>query len=441
MKTCKVPKAHFDGNKTGSYLTHYKNHLNSLSVAYDARAFEVILEQNILIKVNLEDNKETKLIGEEVIDKETGNITLPTISFVTNYDDTESNIFDISDIESLTSFETKFTGEDGNYSASCRLWKPQNEKLRLFCKTKNLKGSYTFPRVSFNYKGFNIIIKTDDYFKVQSVPTPMSFLYYDNQMFMLDDEQEKYVLKFKFDYYNQEGLALTNGVTYIPLDKCATIEKELICHIQKEIIEENLLEKGRFNLLAFDKYSGVTTLDNVFEIVINYNDSIEKENITISIGVPEEFGIFVGENIAFRTSLESLNYTPSITTNKFNMTFDNSYYLQNYSCYLKHISGFEYLNLLCYMTDYGTFTLSQQEQSLDNIHYKYNFIINVKENYNDFKVSQTKGTRIKLTYPYSMNLYLEESVTIKYIMDDPNIEEHIFISYEESPKDKKKFNM
>ena len=434
MKTCKVPLSHFDGNKTGYFLTYYKNHMNSLSVAYDSPPLQVILEQNILIKVNLEDNKQTKFIGEEVIDKQTGNIILPTISFVTNYDDTESDIFNISDIESLTYFETKFTGQNDEYSAICRLWKPENEKLRIFCNTKNLNGNYTFSRVSFKYKGINIIIKTNDYFQIQSVPTPMSFLYYDKQIIMLDDMQEKYTLIFKCDYYNQEGLALGNELTYIPLDKCTIVEKELICHIQKEIIEENLVERGSFNLLAFDRYSGLTKLDAVFEIFINYNDTIEKENIEISIGPNEEYQIFVGENIAFRVPLEP---APHITTNKFNMTFEADNYQSTYSCYLKHINGFNYLNLLCHMKDYGYFILAMQKMELNDIHYKYNFIINVEENYYDFVVSQTKGTQIKFTYPYSLNLTLEESVTIKYLMDDPTLENQIFISYDDIPKDKK----
>jgi len=54
------------------------------------------------------------------------------IYFITDYNDNETNIFDPNDI-----IEFNTTIEDKNlnkYSTKCRLWKPLNENIRLFCK-------------------------------------------------------------------------------------------------------------------------------------------------------------------------------------------------------------------------------------------------------------------------------------------------------------------
>ena len=82
---------------------------------------------SILIKVKLEDNNATIIIGEELTDKETGTKILPTIAFITDYDDTFNNFFDISDIEENTHFEIQLKDNDQSFTdtAECRLWKPK----------------------------------------------------------------------------------------------------------------------------------------------------------------------------------------------------------------------------------------------------------------------------------------------------------------------------
>ena len=67
---------------------------------------------SILIKVKFEDNNATIIIGEELTDKETGTKILPTIAFITDYDDTQNNFFDISDIEENTHFEIQLKDND-----------------------------------------------------------------------------------------------------------------------------------------------------------------------------------------------------------------------------------------------------------------------------------------------------------------------------------------
>ena len=60
--------------------------------------------------------------------------------FKTDYNDNESNIFNSSYIKEKTIFQTFFSeiNADEMYNITCRLWKPANENLRLFCKLKEI---------------------------------------------------------------------------------------------------------------------------------------------------------------------------------------------------------------------------------------------------------------------------------------------------------------
>ena len=53
------------------------------------------------------------------------------------------------------------------YTLECRLWKPVNDKLRLFCNpdlAMQEDSKYKLQRASFYYDDYIIIIKSDDNF-------------------------------------------------------------------------------------------------------------------------------------------------------------------------------------------------------------------------------------------------------------------------------------
>ena len=182
-------------------------------------------ENNITIKIKYEDNQETKLIGRYSRDVETGERRSPTISFITDYDDSDTNIFNILDIEEKTIFEMIFQKElfNGlrNYPADCRLWKPQNDKLRLFCNSRDMvTGTFNFTKASFTYHDYIVYIETDDHFKSEFTPDSLSFLYYEKQFIDLDNQEDIFFLKFKYDNYARDSLYLYKESTYIPLDNC-----------------------------------------------------------------------------------------------------------------------------------------------------------------------------------------------------------------------------
>ena len=135
-----------------------------------------------------------------------------------------------------------------------------------------------------------------------------------------------------------------------------------------------------------------------------------KENFSIEITSPEESTSKTTEITAFKTN--SIN-NPNIVTDKFNISFINTDKQETklYLCYLKLSRKLDYFNLLCSITDKGTFSLAKQNINLENIHYKYNFVISKKEDSITFNVISSSDSSISFTYPNSFDFGLEESIT------------------------------
>ena len=138
--------------------TYQKDSLKSIAQLYIMKQEDELFKINsfrndsdIIIGLNEEDNKYTRVVGHFGI-----------ISFVTNYTDTE-NIFNASDIEELSSFDNSIVDYLGKeYGVTCRLWKPLNDKLRLFCQLqKDLKIDDDYLELNnaiFKYKEYNITL-------------------------------------------------------------------------------------------------------------------------------------------------------------------------------------------------------------------------------------------------------------------------------------------
>ena len=428
IKTCTVNKTHFDGIQTGYYFPYYSNKYLNDTIAYDAQPIKVIIEPNVLINVKLEDNKDI-IIGE--MDPDTR--ILATIPFITDFDDSKQNVFNISDIEEKTQFKMRLIDEYGyeEYKVNCRLWKPKNEKLRLFCGINYLnreKEKISFNRVSFQYNEYTIIIKAEGYFEIKQCRSTFSFLYSDEQIINLDEDEEYYNLKFKYDLYNtNDDLYIFSGSNYIPVNNCEREEKELSCKINKNILEENLIKPEKFKLGTLNEYCGAITLNSVLGININYNETKEKQNISVTISFPVENTTKAGQSFIYRTHSSPID---NIITDKFPMKF---LYKQNYTyynCYLKKNDGIiNYLALLCSIPQEGEYLMDVQKLELTDIHYKYNFIINKLSD--DIYINvKDRGTQIYYTYPYNSNLTLSESVTLRYIMDDPTLSGNILIKHD-----------
>ena len=128
------------------------------------------------IKINIEYyvNRETQFVGNK-----------GTLYYITEYNDNEKNIFNSSDIEEKTTFQTYFTEKstNTNYTITCRLWKPTHGNLRLFCKLKDFfeKNYYGIEIYSYNftYGNYNIFVKFNlgetSFYQVDHFPFLYSF--------------------------------------------------------------------------------------------------------------------------------------------------------------------------------------------------------------------------------------------------------------------------
>ena len=393
-------------------------------------------ENYVIIRLKLEDNRNMIKMGY-----------YGTLYLVTNYDDIDSNIFDSSDIEELTRFDSYITDKnmERNYSVHCRLWKPNGEKLRVFCNFNmilyNDFNNITFGDAQFVYKNYTVFILSNDIFVVQQMHYDFPLFYSEKQEISIENGVDLYKFNFKYDDEFNSFNSITTfyiyqGNSYISLDNCTSFNnKELTCEITKEKLEENLVlnDSTAFDFSFIHNYYGSMLCDNVLDIKINYIPSQEgKENIYIEITKLLNEVSELGVEVAYETNITSL---PNLLTDIFKMTF---YDLldDNYSdgfCYFKKTSE-KAMILLCNIQGEGDFYILEKENNtvLNNINYKYNFIINPFEIHDIIKVAEI-GTDILLTYPRVLNFTLEDSLTIKYLMSSPSLAEEIKLN-PEAPK-------
>ena len=126
-----------------------------------------------------------------------------TLYFVTNYDDTEKNIFDVYDIENRTHFDTILKDTNGNeYYINCRLWKPIGDNLRVFCELDDYlnynEQEVTLNYTSFTYGKYTIYILSEEPIQVTQIDNHIPFLYSQKQQIDISDKNSSYYL-FKFN--------------------------------------------------------------------------------------------------------------------------------------------------------------------------------------------------------------------------------------------------
>ena len=212
-------------------------------------------EEQLTIKIVSEYNKDKKFVGEKGV-----------IFFVTDYNDTEDNIFYKDNIEERTKFETTLIDNlNKEYNLSCRLWKPTNENIRIFCNLKeDLTKETTY--INFNsasfiyYYQYNItIISEAENMSVELIKGNVPFLYSDTQEINIQKEKDEYNLKFDIGKYNNEVLVLAdlkNDFSKIFINNCQPRGKELTCVIKRTQIEDILVynvNEFRVSCLS-DKY-------------------------------------------------------------------------------------------------------------------------------------------------------------------------------------------
>ena len=144
----------------------------------------------------LDENIDTKVICKNQI-----------LYLITDYYD-NNNIFDISNIEKKTNFNTKITVNTNintfDYDIYCRLWKPKNRNLIIICQKndtlynekENIVQGY-FNEVVFNYEDYKVIITPNIILSLQMKDIICPFLYANEQVINIVENEDNYKLNFK----------------------------------------------------------------------------------------------------------------------------------------------------------------------------------------------------------------------------------------------------
>ena len=415
MKKCEITKDYFLGeNYNNFYDTYHLNHEGNLVIYNEINSIKVILSKEDSLNIFVLDkynNQEIK-IGQNGI-----------IYFITNYTD-KINIFDSSDIEEKTEFKTTITDNNkNNYNVTCRLWKPNGNYFRIFCKLdKNIILQNIFIKInsaSFTYDRHKIkILSLMDYsIKLNTFDTNMPFIYSDKQTIDINKEYNFYEIKFKLLEYNNEQLILFNKgeeLSNIFLDNCDLNGKNLSCKITREKIVEILGHSGQnFVLKYFDNNLGLLfDFNNVFDIILNYT-SIQKEIIYIGITKLLEKNISMNDYITYETNITSIS---NIISNKFIFNKNN----KEIPCFIKKTKD-KPLLILCKIMYKGELSLGEikEEIKLDNINIKYNLLIQPIIN-NEVFTSRGDGASILFSSPTLLDFYLKDSFTIYFYSNEIN---------------------
>ena len=418
IKKCIVPLNHFKFLESGYYyLNQNQRDLSSSFLHYESSPIKVIIPENILViyvydKDNL-NNEEKILIGKNNF-----------IFFVTDYID-EKNIFDISDIEEKTYFNTTIESFLGYNKVICRLWKPKKSKIRIFCKIEENIGSIPIKlnSASFNYKNHRIVIISEMSCNYNPIKTRQNipFLYSNEQEIKMEADKQYYELKFKIEEYNNEVLFLREKkrredmyFTELILEDCNIEGRNLICKIEKEKIIENLnCENEIFELYFYSSLKGLYKFSCVFDITIVAYNLLYKKNIIVWVTKLIQNNLDFQNYIPYETNITSLS----------NLISDFFYYNTSnglYTCrFIK--SANKPLLFLCNIKNNKTNSSlgeKKEEVILDNIHIKYNFIIQPVKNSEIFTM-KNEGSRLSIIYPTKLDFTKNDLIPIYLIMSKP----------------------
>ena len=330
----------------------------------------------------------------------------------TEYSDLKSNLFDPETIEQDTSFKPIYFDDEWNeLSLNCRLWMT-SDTMYLFCEHtfNNGYNSIIISNTTFTYKsnyslkiGFNGAIT----FEQSGIKIP--FIYSYEQTINLDESQLSYELKFKIQTYNNEILFINGtGYNYAILDDCQENNKELICKMSREKIEEILiLNNESFTIGAMNDDWGLVMFDCVSKVIILYQN-VTKEDIFINFekvvgGITEVHTPFAVEsNVSEIPNFVSGFILPGL--------------------YFKKMSGKPLMLFFEYPMEDDEVIIesSPNETTFNNYHYKYNFRVQPYQ-FNETITIKNQGTNVLLSHPENIIFESEDSIVIRYIMPYPSL--------------------
>ena len=414
IKRCVVPASHFNGKENGTYNVYHKNHAGDSNIYYELPLINVTLpEKENITELNFESREKyrTKYIGYQGI-----------LNFVLDFNDTKTNIFNASDIEEKTNSETTIVVDNTDIiNVNCKLWKPIEENLNIFCKlSKNLtygSHSYSLSSFSFYYNSKKFAIVQQERLSLFQVDQRLPFLYSSKQVLNIDENINTYHLTFKFVEYHNECLMIpVRGFSQvITLDECFIEGNEVKCKIEKDSIEEYVSYNGeKLSVLYFYSYkeasiySGDFNIYSIYGIYINY--PLIKQNVSVEIIKLLEDNINTDNFIAYETNVKIIN---NLHSNTFFIDLSDG---NKTLCSMKKTIGTSLL-MICRMEKEGEFSLAHVENQieLNDINIKYNFVIQPINSDEKFKISG-EGGFMMFSLPKVLDFTLHEKITVDFGM-------------------------
>ena len=414
MIKCKISISHFTRQnikQTDYCYLYHAYHYYTIKKDLCVAPIKVILPPKTLtLLIESNDNYKSSILCNNGI-----------VYFITNYDDTESKIFDASNIEEKTQFKTTFTAKSYNtmYDATCRLWKPKNKNLVIICHFDQELNIVDESEIQFNlndtifeYNDYKIIIITNDPLTFQGLKKSCPFIYGDEQIINVREEEQFYKLSFKLEEYNNEPLLLsTLDLDYINMNTCLKEGASLICDVKKEEILD-VYNNQILKVYFFDETYGF--LETGITFGISFNCNIKKKDIYVKITNLLTSSIYLSNYGVYSTNV-TYNYDIlNVTTGYFLLDKTKPIY-----CFMKKTYS-NTLYILCRYPYAGNFSLGEikNEIILDNINVKYNFRIQPVTHYKIIQVNDIQSF-FSFVYPRVLNFYLNDSITVGIRVHNP----------------------
>ncbi len=126
----------------------------------------------------------------------------------TNYNDKERNIFNNSEVNTFQATLLDINDINNKYYISCRLWRPNDDKMRIICNMNNALDAekmLIFNNTSIKVNNYTITIEQKVAIKYQSYTFDIPMLYSDKHIININENQQTYDLKFKIEQYNSRN--------------------------------------------------------------------------------------------------------------------------------------------------------------------------------------------------------------------------------------------
>ena len=414
----RIDRHHFRNNPSGYYNTyHFLSSEIGYVPFYEFSPIKVIIPDDdiIYISIRKEDNPYEITAGRG-----------GTLYFVTDYIDNKKKIIDKYEIEKI-SFETSLI-ENSIISTkvNCKFLKRNdNEKVILICNLIDHIGySASYRRINDTYlinENYSIYISSNEFLLIHELTYPIPFIYSEEQIITINEQEYEYNLRFKCESYNNEKLILYGSQSNMAvIDNCKKYDNILNCKISKEKIEEILTKNSeQFNFYYYTDFGGIYNLEYLKPITINY-DIAKKEDIYV--GITEILNRITDKNIpfAFKTNITSI---PNLLTNNFD---DKS---SKGNCFFKKTTLNPLLLLCVYYQNYYSYNITlKNELILKDIHYKYNFRIQpVFINTSIF--TEYNGASINLAFPEELDFVSKNKLEIRFVEIGPYKAKYISLLY------------